>query len=437
MGCLFRLFLILVFFAVLGAPVAAVIMAVDKQPMIARLGDINFRDLQNAKTLAQRYDPRTMPTDQITRVQASTAELNTLLKGATGVLKNVATKVQVTRYGVIGAVAAELPVQQIPGGPQIEQLLGKYLNIRLVIVPSRGGLRISRLAIGSLEIPDWVIEPAMEMALDRAMGPGKGKEVLSAVKGVRVAGDTVTISFQPPPRLMEDIKLAAKRQVTVSDPVRVRFYYAELHNLLSPLPRKGRVTVLQVMRPIFRLAKERSVNGDPVEENEAAILALSIILGETRFEKFVGDVRPEGMKNRPRSVRTIRIDGRHDFVQHFWISAGLTLTGGDVAANIIGELKEVKDTDKKSGFSFTDIGADRTGVRFAKDAVKNATSARKFQDALANATSERVFFPAFKDLPEGLTVAQFKRRYGDVNSPAYKRIIADIDRRIGGIALYR
>ena len=56
---------------------------------------------------------------------------------------------------------------------------------------------------------------------------------------------------------------------------------------------------------------------------------------------------------------------------------------------------------------------------------------------LSKARDEGSFFPHFADLPEGMSQAEFQSRYGDVNSPAYKRVIADIDRRIAGVGLYR
>ncbi len=116
---------------------------------------------------------------------------------------------------------------------------------------------------------------------------------------------------------------------------------------------------------------------------------------------------------------------------------GLALTGGDLAANLIGELKEAKDSQKSSGFSFTDIGADRAGVKLANRAVSNADAALHTQRVLANAQSEEVFFPRFTDLPEGLSTAAFRKRYGDVNSKKYKRVIGEIDRRIFATRLYK
>ena len=116
---------------------------------------------------------------------------------------------------------------------------------------------------------------------------------------------------------------------------------------------------------------------------------------------------------------------------------GLTLTGGDLAANLIGELKEAEDSEKSSGFSFTDIGADRAGVKLANRAVSNEGAALHTQRILANGQNEEVFFPQFTDLPEGLSSDAFRQRYGDVNSKAYKRIIGEIDRRIFSTRLYK
>ena len=149
-------------------------------------------------------------------------------------------------------------------------------------------------------------------------------------------------------------------------------------------------------------------------------------------------MRTAQQKSKRRTISHVRLNGRHDFVQHFAISAGLTLTGGEDTANIIGVLKEVKDAaSKKSGFSFTDIGADRLGVRFAKKATENRKKALEFQSVLSTATSERRFFPTFTDLPEGMTTAQFKTRYRDTKSQKYKDEIAKIDRRINAIGMYR
>ena len=426
MKWLFRLFLLIVFIVL---PIGGTYLALERTPLVSKAGDINFQDLKRVEELARRYDPRRMPPERITTVQATAQELNTLLKGALGSVRFLSSRVDINRFGIIAAVTVDIPIPKNP--------VGKYVNVRTVIAPSRQGLEISRFAIGALEIPPAVIKPVLKFALNRVVGDGKGEPILDSVKSVRVAGPMVTLAFRPPPDLMADIKSAAKQHITVSSPEKVRLYYAAIDRALSGSGGYRKNSLVSVMRPVFQLAKKQSRSGDPVAENEAAILAIAIYFGDGRFERFVGDVRPKGGSRNSRSGSSFRLNGRYDFVQHFTISMGLTVTGGDMAANIIGELKEAKDSQKSSGFSFTDIGADRAGVQFAKRATESRSSARQVQDILAGATGEQVFFPRFTDLPEGLSEAAFKRRYGDVTSREYKRVIAEIDRRISRTKIYQ
>jgi hypothetical protein len=429
MGCFFKSLFLLLFLAVLGLPIAAVVMGIDQKPLIQRPGDINTADLKRAQALAERYDPRKMPVGQVTRLVATGEELNTVLKGAMGAVKQVAGQVQVTRFGIIVAITVATPLPENP--------LGRYVNLRAVIAPSAFGLDISRFAIGAIEIPPVVIKPVLRFALDHLVGPGKADPILNAVKSVQVSDRMAVVEFRPPAKLVADLKSAAKRQLSLSHPRKIKPYIALLESTSDRVGR-NRVSLIEFIRPVFAFAKERSVTRDPAAENQAAMMAIAIYFGDGRFERFVdGEVLTAEQKSRRRSISHVRLNGRHDFVQHFTISMGLALAGGSSAANLIGELKEVKDSGKKSGFSFTDVGADRIGVRFARAAMASPERATEFQDVLSKARRESRFFPQFTDLPEGMSQGEFQSRFGDVNSAAYKKVIADIDRRIAAVGLYR
>ena len=429
MGCFFKSLLLLLFLTVLGLPLAAVVMGIDQKPLVQRPGDIDTADLKRAQALAERYNPRMMPAGKITRLMATGDELNTVLKGAMGAVQQVVGQVQVTRFGVIVAVTVAIPLPENP--------LGRYVNFRAVIAPSAFGLDISRFAIGSIEVPPVIIKPVMRFALDNLVGPGKADPILKAVKSVQVYDRMAIVEFRPPAKLVADLKSAAKRQLSLSHPRKIKPYIALLESTSDRVGR-DRVSLIEFIRPIFALAKERSVTRDPAAENLAAMMAIAIYFGDGRFESFVdGEVLTAEQNSRRRSIGHVRLNGRHDFVQHFTISMGLALAGGSAAANLIGELKEVKDLGKKSGFSFTDIGADRIGVRFARAAMASPERAIQFQDVLSKARNERSFFSQFTDLPEGMSQSEFQSRFGDVNSAAYEKVIADIDRRIAGVGLYR
>ena len=45
--------------------------------------------------------------------------------------------------------------------------------------------------------------------------------------------------------------------------------------------------------------------------------------------------------------------------------------------------------------------------------------------------------PATADLPEYMAEAEFKRRFGGVDGVEYKKMMAEIERRISALPLYR
>ena len=73
-------------------------------------------------------------------VQTTSDELDTLLKGVFSGVKQVATWVKLSRFGVIAALTPELP---IPNNP-----LGHFVNVRTVIAPSKHGFEFSALRSG-------------------------------------------------------------------------------------------------------------------------------------------------------------------------------------------------------------------------------------------------------------------------------------------------
>ena len=113
------------------------------------------------------------------------------------------------------------------------------------------------------------------------------------------------------------------------------------------------------------------------------------------------------------------------------------MTGGQSVADAVGLLKELDDAGGGSGFSCTDLGADRAGVRMTVVATRDVASAREIQQFLAGGPDEATFMPDFLDLPELMPNAEFKAKYGAVGSPRYQQVADDIERRLDTIALYR
>lgn len=180
----------------------------------------------------------------------------------------------------------------------------------------------------------------------------------------------------------------------------------------------------------FALARERSRRGDPVVENRHALTALA--------EAAMGGRLFGGAEDgKPRPKGGARLDGRDDFAQHFGLSAFMAVMGGAGVSDLVGLYKEIRDSRHGSGFSFTDLAADKAGSRLGELATRSPETARRVQEKLAGAKDAGVFFPKVKDLPEFMNATQFERRFGGVGQPAYIKQVREIEARIAALPLYR
>ena len=418
----------LLFIGIVVVPITLLGLALEKTPLVLSNPPILFQNVEDAKALKERYDPRLMAPNVTTKVAASEDDLNTALSAALDAFPRVKGRIDVDSASVDVSGTIALPIPQQP--------FGRYLNIIVSFGPSRSGFDVTSASIGHLPIPAGLVKPAVIFAIDRLLGAGKGRQVLESVRSLSISGKTVTIAFRPPPTLVEDIKYAARQAIEVAGVDTIRIYYRKLVELGAQLGSR-RVSLAEFIGPSFELARSRSTLGNPVEENRALILALAVYFGDEHFERLLSEVKAGGLENVEPDISNVYIQNRNDWVQHFITSAGLTVGGGTAFANEIGQAKEVTDTEGNEGFSFGDLAADRTGVRLGVIAAASDESARKVQKALAGHPSESAFFPQISDLPDDVTADEFKRVYGDVNTPAYRNQVKEIDRRIARIALYK
>jgi hypothetical protein len=185
--------------------------------------------------------------------------------------------------------------------------------------------------------------------------------------------------------------------------------------------------------PLFALARERSRNRDPVLENRALLALLGAWASGRGMDRLLPPTEQQG---RLRSFG-LQLQRRTDFAQHFLISAGLAANSDSLLSDAVGLYKEVRDSQQGSGFSFTDIAADRAGTRFGELASAGSAQAQRLQRLMAEGASEHALMPAANDLPEHMTAAEFARRFEGIGSPAYRRVMADIEERINQLPLHR
>ena len=419
---LFRLFLLVLFLA----PIMLPFLMIQREPLVEESETAIFDDIGDAKDVLKRFDPRLMSASSETTVSVTASEISKAVGAAFARFSSVRTKVETRYNGVWIGGTAKLPVP--------DTFIGRYLNVEAVIAESDEELVVSELSIGSVPIPSWIIKPVTIFALDWFMGDGKGEPVYASIRSVKIDGELITVAFQPPPNLVADVKAAAGAAIHLGNAEAVRAYF----KAIARVSRNQAPTSLACyMSPVFAVAQERSRGKSAVDENRAAILALAMYFGDNRFELLLRDVKTGDIDDGDYPSSQVKLERRHDWVQHFTTTAGIQVAAGSGISNFIGEAKEISDADGPSGFSFTDIAADRAGVRFAEVATRSESSARKLQAALADGATEAEFFPKVGDLPEGLSESQFKSDYGDLDTPKYNAMVDKIDARIASVPLYK
>jgi hypothetical protein len=339
-----------------------------------------------------------------------------------------------------------------PGGLDIAMTLRlprnafrNYMNLRFGLNPSPTGVSLSEASLGKIRIPGPAVLTVLRHGANLAFGDDTGTRLMESVTSVRFGRDSANLGIRPLPDLKERLMALSGRLETVRNEVAllgdretIGLYYTKLVEMEPAFGGKSRVSLANILSPYFTYARDRSGFNDPVAENQAALMALAIYLGDARFEKLTGPVRTGNLLNHRPKANNLTLNNRHDLLLHFVISMGLKLVSEHGVAMAIGEFKELLDSNKGgSGFSFVDLGADRTGLKFAEAATYSEASARHLQNTLAGNAVETLFFPKFTDLPENMSSAVFARRFGDVTDTRYIDVVAEIDRRISATKAYR
>ena len=169
------------------------------------------------------------------------------------------------------------------------------------------------------------------------------------------------------------------------------------------------------------------------QEHRALLLTLALYANRRGLQALVPAAREWP---RPASA-TVTLAGRTDLPLHFLISAVLAAESGSPLADAIGLHKEVVDAREGSGFSFTDLAADRAGTRFGERAVRDPLALQAALAALGESLSESALLPEVSDLPEFLSQAEFAQRFGTPQAPRFIALVREIESRLDTLPLLR
>lgn len=424
--------LLLTIAAVISVSAAVFVRSVSPTPTVGEMRAPSPEAAARARDIVREVKTALESGDQVHRLALSQSDLDGLAALAARGLSGLAGRALIEADGVV--VETSVPIPETP--------LGSYVNVRLDIAASENGLQIERLGVGAWGVPGGLVDWAVRTTLNTIESEQRwGDVAFDVIRSVDVGGDTLRIAYgigrETLARAGESVKVAIQEAALLGDAAIVRVYYAELVRFGRDKAPRGDASLSRYLKPVFILARKRSVAGGADAENQAAILALAMYCGTTRIEPLIGEVRTQPMKEGKRVCRErARLGGRKDLMLHFVYSAAIRIASDAGLTFAVGEFKELLDaTGGGSGFSFTDLAADLAGDRFAGFAT-DPTHARRIQMRLSGVAGERLFFPDVAGLPEGLSKGEFERRYGSADSAAYRSLVEEIERRVGALNLY-
>jgi hypothetical protein len=414
-----RLLLVFALLPVLVA-LAALAAALQPEPAVVLRAQPDQNDVARAMNILRAHDPRQARAGVVRAVQIDQHEVDVLLNHAGRRWFDTATQVQVDRGAAVVRASLHLPQQPLA-------FMGRWLNVEVRLVETGGLPAVLSWRIGGLPLPPALAEPALAHAAARA---GLTPELRLAAELVR------RVNFLPQQLAVvyawqaDSTDRVLSALLPPADQQRLRVYNDRLVELTAAAGPQWTTSLAPLLGPLFKLAQERSRDGDAAAENRAVLVVLAVFASG----RNLGTVVPAARSwPRPRRVQ-LTLAGREDFPMHFLISAALAAEGTGPLSKAIGIYKEVADSRQGSGFSFNDMAANRAGTRLGERAVSQAGHV---QALLAGGVQEADFMPPVADLPEFMNEADFARRFGGVGQPAYTKMMADIESRVAALPVLR
>lgn len=414
---LFKLSAFVVLLVLVAIAVLPLLVLQDK-PLVTDVRRLTPEQVARATQLLRANDPRKLKTGQVNRITVRAEEIALAGSYALSRFGTAGTKVHIedARLTFDGTL-------EIPNNP-----VGRYVNVAAVV--SQGALlpEFISLKIGRLPISGWLANQVLDRAMIWLYADQDARAVSQMVRAVQLRPGRMQVTYQ----WQEDVvKRLRSRVVPEADKARLRIYNDALVRIARGL--SSRPGLGELLAPLLALAGERSSDEDAPAENRAALLVLEAYVNNRNLGVFIPDFETWAKPKRLAPV----IEGRGDFPQHFMTSAVLAALGDAALSDAVGLYKEVDDSRGGSGFSFTDLAADRAGTRFGELCVRSVSSAKRMQQAATDGLNNADLMPPVLDLPEHMSESVFTRRFGNTSDARYKKVTDEIERRISTLALYR
>ncbi|GMG84183.1 hypothetical protein LNKW23_33970 [Paralimibaculum aggregatum] len=425
----------LLLLALVAVPVWLAAAMVEPAPLVPVPTEATPEDAHAARALVRRLRAVTENPDADPRLQVGLGEVNGAMAFGARLVPGLRGEARI-RAAAGGGRALQLALSwPLPAG------LG-WLNAEAVVPEFGAGPRLERVRLGALALPPAFTLRVGAALADLVLGGDAGQTMLAAVPELAIGEDTLQMAL----RMDGDMRRGLTRRVSallrgeeMPTGAEIQAHYVALRDAVDD----GRLPDSGSLVPLLRFAAERVLATAPPGREAhgftAALFALTKFCGAKEFRLVVGrlaeGIVPEDGRSWTRSCDGISLAGRIDTRRHFITAAAIKAASTIHVSFTIGEFKELFDAARRTGgFDFTDIVANSSGIRFA--ATMMAAPRADWPALIARLDGEAAVIPGFAGIPPKLSRAEFETRFGDVESAAYRAMLAEIEARIDRLALH-
>ncbi|WP_347987014.1 hypothetical protein [Methylomonas sp. AM2-LC] len=387
--------------------------ALDNSPQIIVFQGLNREDIQRAKQLLH-VEPEQR--ESIKTLSLNQKDLNIAVSYLLDHFVENTSEISILPDKICLQIAIFVP----------ENLWGRYLDIHFCLQQKQDTIRIKSFKIGEISIPDPAANILIPFVIQHTALNKYWLEMHQYVRDVRITPQTVEISYLG--KIVDAAKqLAIQKHKEYPN---LHLYQQQINEIVSQHNPEWRLSLSEIIQPLFLSALHRSTEETAIQENRTIIIAVASYIYKNELRNYL----PIGLVYSKEYL--VFAYKRNDIPQHFIASALLTAVESKLLSQQVGIDKEVGDSQKGSGFSFIDLSADRAGIRFGQQAVASPEQARRFQEKVATIKDYTAILPDIEGLPEHMDELTFKEKYANVESESYKQMINLIDNRIAKLPIY-
>ncbi|MGZ4999049.1 MAG: hypothetical protein ACXV7F_02030 [Methylomonas sp.] len=304
---------------------------------------------------------------------------------------------------------------------------GRYLDFSFSLRQVGDSIRVKSFKIGEISIPDPTANRLIPLIVRSTFLNQYWLAGTEYIKKVQITPQTLDVSYLG--SIVDAAKeLAIKKHRNYPN---LYLYQQQINDIVSRHDPEWRLSLSDLLQPLFLSAYQRSDENTAIQENRAVIIAVASYIYKNELRRYL----PLGLvysKEYP-----VFAYKRIDIPQHFIASALVTAVDSSLLSEQMGIDKEIGDAQQGSGFSFIDLTADRSGTQFGRLAIASPRQARALQRMMSEIKHYSAVIPDIQGLPEHMDEPTFKLQYEGVDSPAYREMIREIDSRIAALPLYQ